>query len=806
MSRRRCNRLLGFLRCQVRHFLRLKVRETAYSEYAVRRHPPRPRLPRQAPQVGPRITRRENLCALFDNFTSLPGADRGKITAKLLSVYELILNRIETIDYNLVGQLLTDLVELGLRQTGDAAGSGSVLPLLLKTVDRCSGRAVDERKSHLIAIVRSVFAHLVQFYAQFPLPQFNVAQLNCVEWAEDTKRRASTQSTADIVDGRVLVGLNREGMLWSVGVAGGEFSLTTRSIAGKHCWSVGEVATAKPKSEAEKNGLNEWLVRVSGKLHSRRVERERSQSGIFGAIAEPLTELCEHIAQSSPECLPHAQFPDPRAEPFLPCEADVKAAVHQSAAKSLTYEPASTSAIPNSPINSWHQWRSLLADLDVPQWSKRNSIDRVAADKTHMLRSLRHLDQLVVRDVHKFAVIYVADGQEEKTAILANKIGSIQFEDFVARLGWTVDMKEHAGYSGGLPADCQTPYYATLRTEAIFHVSTRLPDDATKKLRHIGNDEVHIVWSEHWRDYRRNTIATKFCDVLIVVYPLPSRLFRVSIETTKPLVFGPLFDGALVDWVSLPALIRVTAINASRAYRRLQPQWTAPSQHRAEVVNQTLGELRKPSLYSGLVSHLYSPDNSLLHDIIPTTEDEGEEGSAEYTKEVPWYQRVPEKPSSSSSIPSTSSSSILDKKPTADRKQLVGIVALDYRPPTAVGQIVTPSDLKVAKRKRRKEKKKRKKEKKSSKKRRRHRSRSPSPSSSSSSSSESDAEQPKADLAQLRAERLRREANERAKADAVIRKARGLPEPPPVAETKPVYKQRYNSQFNPEMAKQNRVD
>lgn len=48
--------------------------------------------------------------------------------------------------------------------------------------------------------------------------------------------------------------------------------------------------------------------------------------------------------------------------------------------------------------------------------------------------------------------------------------------------------------------------------------------------RHLGNDEVHIVWSEHGRDYRRDIIPTEFCDVLIVIYPLQFGLFRVQIS------------------------------------------------------------------------------------------------------------------------------------------------------------------------------------------------------------------------------------------------------------------------------------
>ncbi len=40
---------------------------------------------------------------------------------------------------------------------------------------------------------------------------------------------------------------------------------------------------------------------------------------------------------------------------------------------------------------------------------------------------------------------------------------------------------------------------------------------------------MHIVWSEHWRDYRRTIFKTQFADVLIVIYPLPNKLFRIQI-------------------------------------------------------------------------------------------------------------------------------------------------------------------------------------------------------------------------------------------------------------------------------------
>ncbi|ELK33259.1 Eukaryotic translation initiation factor 3 subunit C [Myotis davidii] len=48
-------------------------------------------------------------------------------------------------------------------------------------------------------------------------------------------------------------------------------------------------------------------------------------------------------------------------------------------------------------------------------------------------------------------------------------------------------------------------------------------------LRHLGNDEVHIVWSEHTRDYRRGIIPTEFGDVLIVIYPMKNHMFSIQI-------------------------------------------------------------------------------------------------------------------------------------------------------------------------------------------------------------------------------------------------------------------------------------
>lgn len=174
---------------------------------------------------------------------------------------------------------------------------------------------------------------------------------------------------------------------------------------------------------------------------------------------------------------------------------------------------------------------------------------------------------------------------------------------FVSALGWEVELESHNGFLGGLPRQgCgqTSPYYATpflevniqlkgiqemfdfdkqkcsFHFQVIYHVATRMPYDSSEailnKTRHLGNDEVHIVWSEHYRDYRRDILPTEFCDVLIVIYPLKSGLFRVTVNR-KPEVpwFGPLTDESIVGGACLANLVRATAINASRSKRSSLP-------------------------------------------------------------------------------------------------------------------------------------------------------------------------------------------------------------------------------------------
>ncbi|KAI1284840.1 putative Rho GTPase-activating protein [Halotydeus destructor] len=224
--------------------------------------------------------------------------------------------------------------------------------------------------------------------------------------------------------------------------------------------------------------------------------------------------------------------------------------------------------------------RQLIDQLGFMSWERRAKVELLGKNDK-VLRELRNLDKQHCRETHKIAVIYVGEGQEDKNSILLNKSASKMFETFVSGLGWEIDLEKHLGFRGGLQRNkstgSTTAYYATAMVEVVYHVSTRIPacledtDSLTKKLRHLGNDEIHIIWSEHWRDYRRDIIPTEFGDVIIVIYPVPSlpEYYRIHIFR-KPEVpfFGPLYTGSVVHIGVLAGLVRATAINASRAQRQ----------------------------------------------------------------------------------------------------------------------------------------------------------------------------------------------------------------------------------------------
>uniref|UniRef100_A0A8C4IBB7 Ral GTPase activating protein catalytic subunit alpha 1 n=1 Tax=Dicentrarchus labrax TaxID=13489 RepID=A0A8C4IBB7_DICLA len=346
---------------------------------------------------------------------------------------------------------------------------------------------------------------------------------------------------------------------------------------------------------------------------------------------DALDEMLQYLGYSSPECLQRAGMPLNIPAPPPACVSEkqendvINAILKQSAAErefvlhrgeELNMRAVQqTEPETQTPQSAFYYCRLLINILGLNSWEKRSNFHLLRKNEK-LLRELKNLDSRQCRETHKIAVFYVAEGQEDKHSILTNTAGSQAYEDFVSGLGWEVDLTTHCGFMGGLQRNRSTgqttPYYATSTTEVIYHVSTRMPHDQdhnlTKKLRHLGNDEVHIVWSEHSRDYRRGIIPTEFGDVLIVIYPMKNHMYSIHI-LKKPEVpfFGPLFDGALVDMKILPTMVRATAINASRALKSLIPLYQNFYEERARYLETIVQHHQEPTTFEDYAARVYSP-------------------------------------------------------------------------------------------------------------------------------------------------------------------------------------------------------
>ncbi|XP_036398951.1 ral GTPase-activating protein subunit alpha-1 isoform X4 [Megalops cyprinoides] len=346
---------------------------------------------------------------------------------------------------------------------------------------------------------------------------------------------------------------------------------------------------------------------------------------------DALDEMLQYLGVTSPECLQRAGAPLNIPAPPPSCvsekqENDVINAILKQFTEEKGFAERRSNDVnmrameqdeplPQKPQSAFYYCRLLLNILGMNSWEKRSNFHLLKKNEK-LLRELKNLDSRQCRETHKIAVFYVAEGQEDKHSILSNTSGSQAYEDFVSGLGWEVNLTSHCGFMGGLQKNrstgLTTPYFATSTVEVVFHVSTRMPPDSddslTKKLRHLGNDEVHIVWSEHSRDYRRGIIPTEFGDVLIIIYPIKNHMYSIQI-LKKPEVpfFGPLFDGAIVDEKILPTLVRATAINASRALKSLIPLYQNFYEERARYLETIVQHHLEPTTFEDYAAQVFCP-------------------------------------------------------------------------------------------------------------------------------------------------------------------------------------------------------
>jgi hypothetical protein len=231
-------------------------------------------------------------------------------------------------------------------------------------------------------------------------------------------------------------------------------------------------------------------------------------------------------------------------------------------------------------------------------------------------RSFNVLDRTPCAETHKIGLIYVPKGAASEVDILSTNKGSPAFLKLMARFGRFVKLSEcdHQGvYSGGL--DCRTGsdgefglawrnecsqvmFHSTILMSASSTAGSSVPSSpapegrapsrnsaapspaATSQLlqnkkRHVGNDNVHIVYNENSCvdefPYQQETISGQFNYVHIVIRPLDNNLYHVEVLAKQDVPpFGPLEKGShVLASESLVPFVRETALQADLACRFL---------------------------------------------------------------------------------------------------------------------------------------------------------------------------------------------------------------------------------------------
>jgi len=575
-----------------------------------------------------------------------------------------------THSYTLLDLKSTDFdPDLELKQTDKQLGSSLKLQASDKNKPNNNGSATDKAISLAAQIV---LTHLTNHLGHFPLKEgpcvlsSQLCEFHDVQVTEDGVAKQLDDLSPHLFSSpNVQFLIYNNSCLMSIieipsNTDGDEVTMTSQSSrdvriivrdeGGKYAWNATllhgtkDVRQQLKPVKVKSTPANEDTQDTATTLNENVEEISENQPIQLSSIQDPdlpgkpdkLDRLLRYISMSSPEC--RINFLDLNVPAKVPSyltqemqDSMVQATTNRQKKlmekvrkQDLLESSRAKPCLPPPPTSDessskFQQARMLLSQMG---FLSRESRDRVELLKKNerLLRDLRNIDNAKCRETHKIAVLYIGEGQTDKQSVLSNQCGSELYEKFVAGLGWEVNLENHVGFHGRLKNDklCgkSAPYYATSNIEVIFHVATRFASSDEKgrhtKLKHIGNDEVHIVWSECNQQYQpKHIIPTDFADVVIVIYPIVHNLYTIEI-IKKPEVpnFGPLYSGAIVNARILPVLVRETAINAGRAQRRSITYYQHYYETRAGYLKSIIDEYSCDSTFENFASSLFNPNMS----------------------------------------------------------------------------------------------------------------------------------------------------------------------------------------------------
>ena len=224
-------------------------------------------------------------------------------------------------------------------------------------------------------------------------------------------------------------------------------------------------------------------------------------------------------------------------------------------------------------------------------------------------RALNVFDRISPLDGHRVGIIYVGEAQCDEVSILSNVMGSADYTSFLENIGFLTELKGAPFNTQGLDREYDSDGKFTYGwrdrvTELVFHVTTMMPTNlehderCNNKKKHIGNDYVNIIFNNSGESFKMETFPSELNYVNIVITPEARASFvetRIEAETktaaavakspskdpntvnpyaslfykvtvlTKPGIppISPAFSTKIISGASLPAFVRLLALNAS---------------------------------------------------------------------------------------------------------------------------------------------------------------------------------------------------------------------------------------------------
>ena len=196
------------------------------------------------------------------------------------------------------------------------------------------------------------------------------------------------------------------------------------------------------------------------------------------------------------------------------------------------------------------QSRMLLSHLGFLSLENRDHLFPINMNENYY-HAIRELDSIKERECVKVGVLYIQNNQSEQDAY-SNLGGSMDYQEFIASLGWGVALDKHKGYLGTLDTasfkgGVVAPYYSNYCTEILFHVSTLMVDQSNQPVdsqvnyrrEQVLNSPVVVCWNEGGiNSYQPQSllVGRSRHTLAIVITPLECGLYQVKLHSKSDFV------------------------------------------------------------------------------------------------------------------------------------------------------------------------------------------------------------------------------------------------------------------------------